>query len=894
MSLVSNLANSAENPLRAVVGTYTLNQELDQPPSLSAVIYVVTLGEIPNLGSDLTFGNYNFYLTNYSYKESPQVQKVGNISVKYEVSLSYAHVSKLFTEKGINTAKFVLAYGRSAQIIGEQFYRFPLAGLLSQVSLFTGINCPITGLSGFVNLPYRPANTDFFTLRPFLDERSILDAKVAVFSKSGIDYVDLGSGRAITAVPLTEITLSDNETPCYKNTLLNWNGGTNYALQNTYVQVTDDEYVLYEGDSNPHLPPVEVGDGSLVPRDLSVFVDNGGLSKQFKITLYKYGQPNSEITGTYGFSHSALELVSNPLAPLNLDYSILDRMQSNPAAQANAFGGLLKDLANSAMGMVGQNIFARPIVWRITSIKQTDFIYQNLDLNIKPQVKDANGNYVATTVPPQFNNLLKCYSQVLVAEQSEGWAIKRFANEDAANWSKGSIEAWIRLKYLLDIGSLVVNDPISLQYYYLSVYKAKCALESFLYRKIPITERVDYFIEPYSKYYKDGDRVDWNVEYIPKAQLPDVASTQDPVAVLFPSPDWVPNLMVVAKSRYSISAGVSGNPEYNDQAASLWGKNPIYLTTGEEVYEHTRYMIRPSKTTKPNIDRIYETFNDLGGLLTSINQNQLYSGTFYRPFSYMNVPDNAVIGNGVLPTIDTNRVIATQQKKNPDTIPSYSTASNDASFKDDSYSIYGTIRTVADASFKGNIQSSSFSTALGRPPSATVRKPINQLNPKQDKDGLKDSLTYITSNVRDRNILSDITITGANNIQEAIKGATFKLHKDIFDGASLSTSFTWTQNAIKPNSVFQYFGQKWAAKSTTFTTQVINGGALNQPVSVTFGEVIPVTLTTVNTTATALNTIKGGLVTTVNVENLPNRIGNDLSGISAGFGRWTSSNGSGL
>jgi hypothetical protein len=892
--LISNLSSSAENPLRASVGTYTLNQELDQPPSLSAVIYVATLNEIPNLGSDLTFGNYNFYLTNYSYKESPQVQKVGNVSVRYEVSLSYSHVSKLFTEKGINTAKFVLAYGRSAQIIGEQFYRFSLVSLLSQVADFTGINCPISGLSGFVNLPYRPANTDFFSLRSFLDERAILDAKVAVFSKSGIDYVDLGSGRAITAVPLTEITLSDNETPCYKNTLLNWNGGTNYALQNTYVQVTDDEYVLYEGDSNPHLPPVEVGDGSLVPRDLSVFIDNGGLSKQFKITLYKYGQPNSEISGTYGFSHSTLELVSNPLAPLNLDYSILDRMQSNPAAQANAFGGLLKDLANSAMGMVGQNIFARPIVWRITSIKQTDFIYQNLDLNIKPQVKDANGNYVATTVPPQFNNLLKCYSQVLVAEQSEGWTIKRFANEDAANWSKGSIEAWIRLKYLLDIGSLVVNDPISLQYYYLSVYKAKCALESFLYRKIPITERVDYFIEPYSKYYKDGDRVDWNVEYIPKAQLPDVASTQDPVAVLFPSPDWVPNLMVVAKSRYSISAGVSGNPEYNDQAASLWGKNPIYLTTGEEVYEHTRYMIRPSKTTKPNIDRIYETFNDLGGLLTSINQNQLYSGTFYRPFSYMNVPDNAVIGNGVLPTIDTNRVIATQQKKDPDSIPSYSTASNDASFKDDSYSVYGTIRTVADASFKGNIQSSSFSTALGRPPSATVRKPINQLNPKQDKDGLKDSLTYITSNVRDRNILSDITITGANNIQEAIKGATFKLHKDIFDEASLSTSFTWTQNAIKPNSVFQYFGQKWAAKSTTFTTQIINGGALNQPVSVTFGEVIPVTLTTVNTTATALNTIKGGLVTTVEVSGLPNSIGVDLSNFPANIGRWTTSNGSGL
>jgi hypothetical protein len=201
---------------------------------------------------------------------------------------------------------------------------------------------------------------------------------------------------------------------------------------------------------------------------------------------------------------------------------------------------------------------------------------------------------------------------------------------------------------------------------------------------------------------------------------------------------------------------------------------------------------------------------------------------------------------------------------------------------------------VADASFKGNIQSSSFSTALGRPPSATVRKPINQLNPKQDKDGLKDSLTYITSNVRDRNILSDITITGANNIQEAIKGATFKLHKDIFDGASLSTSFTWTQNAIKPNSVFQYFGQSWAAKSSTFTTQIINGGALNQPVSVTFGEVVPVALTVVSTTATALNTIKGGLVTTVNVENLPNNIGYDASGFAPNVGRWVSSGGSGL
>jgi hypothetical protein len=142
--------------------------------------------------------------------------------------------------------------------------------------------------------------------------------------------------------------------------------------------------------------------------------------------------------------------------------------------------------------------------------------------------------------------------------------------------------------------------------------------------------------------------------------------------------------------------------------------------------------------------------------------------------------------------------------------------------------------------------------------------------------------------------LSDVTITGANNIQEAIKGATFKLEKDVFNSASLSASFTWTQNAVKPNSVFQYFGQKWAAKSSTFTTQIINGGALNQPVSVTFGEVIPVTLTTVNTTATALNTIKGGLVTTVEVQNLPNSIGVDVSGVPYGMGRWVSSNGSGL
>ena len=94
--------------------------------------------------------------------------------------------------------------------------------------------------------------------------------------------------------------------------------------------------------------------------------------------------------------------------------------------------------------------------------------------------------------------------------------------------------------------------------------------------------------------------------------------------------------------------------------------------------------------------------------------------------------------------------------------------------------------------------------------------------------------------------------------------------------------------------MFQYFGQKWAAKSTTFTTQIINGRALNQPVSVTFGEVVPVTLTVVSTTATALNTIKGGLVTTVEVSNLPNLIGNDLNGVPYGMGRWVNSAGSGL
>lgn len=810
-------------------GAATLELNIFDYPKLTIASYgAASLGGI---GSRLGVGGQSFYLESMSIDSAPI--NPGNFTSL--TTYSYAHSSKLIYELALNLKDFLNEYKDEAVEQTKDSYIFNIGTLISFAKSKTtagGVSSP--SFTFKVSKKVSPEET--VTLKQYIDDRSKSLGLVYKFSGSSISFTSPGGGAG--SRPVQNYNIGKNSISTYKDTILQWDKNQDYEdksqiSKKKYVQLTTDDYTLYDGDYQPHLPPTNTLGGK-VPKDLSIMVDNSGETKQFKLTKYKFGKPERELSGVFGYAHAAVELVTDPAKPNNSSELVLKLMKPGVQSSKNAYAAVLKSLKASKFGFPDDANFSQEIVWRLISIKETE--YQYVPIKIKPAIylKYPDGTKKPATINPEALARLQSNNyQVLKKEISKGWEIKRFAQEDPSNWTQGSISAWLNLDALIKTEDKILGSNPSKktkELYFWMLYQAKTNLEQYLYRKIPFFEEINYAVDSYTKYYTDSENIDWEIQYIAKKDLygaSNNAQDEEIVPIIFPDPNWQPELMTTSRNRYKSSVAESGNPQYNPFARDYYGSNPSTVVTGSEEYELNKYNILPSKNTKATISNLYSRYAVVSDIIAGISQTINTGGTVYTNHKYVFSNDEGL--NAAKPP-----------KINPGSVASdYPVKKTDS---EDLYTIITTNRNAQDHSYKSNSTQTSYTISEGRPPAATMRRALFEEVKSDDvKDNpLKDSLTYITSSIQGNGTEQSVYVVGANNVEEAIKGAGNKLMLEILNsGSSATATLSFNHSSIGLiNGGAALPGGSWVIKRATLSTQYSNGQAFGQLPQVECGLVI--------------------------------------------------------
>lgn len=853
-------------------GNITLEESLMDYPKLTIVKYVEGLVS-GVIGSSFSYGGLSFSLESFTLDINPLSDVNNKVNI---ATYTYVHQSKKLMESNFSSKDFINEHKNSYVKKTETSYWFSIGTVIAYAASKTPNSGTISSPYFLVEFPRKPSLEDSFSLKDMIDSKLLIGNYVYRFSGSNISYQSLGGGGSIGSDYVSNINVGLSIVSGYNNTLVNWSKKEDY--NNTlnlkkFVALEQDNYVTYEGDYEPHIAPTESDGGIKPPRDLSIMFDNSGVTKSCRIIEYRWGQPEYEISATFGYAHAALELVGNPEKPNASSEAILGLLSENVINSGNAYQEVLSAIKAGKLGYPDDNNFSGELVWRLISIKETKYIYENFSPNISPVMKNSDGTLSPVTIPDQYKPLLESNLQVLVKEQTVGWELKRFSQEDPVNWTNGSVVNWIALNALVKLKDTIQGSILTKQQYYYMLYKAKVNLELYLYRKIPIWEEVNYALAPYSKYYKDLDEVDWEVITVPKSQLYPNSQDDTPVNILIPDPNWTPELMIVARSRYKTSVGLNGNPDYNPFARNYYGSNPITITTGTEEYELTKYGILPSKNTRDNLADLYTDYSNLSSVLSGIRSSLNDEGTYYKPHSYMDVGEYGIIGK---PPYNINVNINSAYPNKPTS-------------KDDEFSTLTVIRAAQDNSYKSHIKNSNYNISEGRPPKATLRKPLYKEEYPENNNPFTNSVVYITSNTPTAESQSSINIPYADNIHEAVQGARFKLITDMLqNGSSLSAQVNFLSRARGVNCGISIPGVSgnWIVKKCISSVQYADGKIFNQNTSVEAGIYNNVSLS-VNVVKEANTNNESDKSTTILINpNLPFKFGTVVTDIPSDFGRW--------
>ena len=877
--LVENNIEDSKEPIST--GYITLSESLNDYPTLSVVTYTddTSLNSVRKVGSTLSYAGLSFYLESVNIESTP-ITDLDIPSLQKIITYSYVHVSKKLLEYPIKTKQFVdRNRGKVSRKEGSNSF-YPIGSLISfgkSQARLGSVSCP-----GFlIEIPNNPSPSDTVTIKSFLDDKLEILGRVYKFSGSTASTAKLGKSGSILADANSNVTLAKNTLTVYKDTVLSWSKKQDYdnGLEGKrYIKGKKNEYIIFQGDFKPHLPPGEV-ESEIVPSDLSIMVDNSGITKSFKITKYIWNQPAYELEATFGYAHAAIELVADPEKPNSQAGAVLQKLSEEVISSGNAVQEVLGVIKSGKYGFPDGAEFNQDIVWRLLSVKEKSYVYEDLDIQVTPRIQNANGSLSSITVAPEYRKFLTSKVQVLVSENTEGWEIKRFQNEDPSNWSKGSIEAWLKFKNILQLKETLSGaNETSKQLYYWMLYAAKIKLEQYLYRKIPLYEKIDYSIAPYSSYYRDSDDVDWDVQFIPKNQLSgNSTSGGEEIPVLFPDPKWSPELMLLARSRYKTSIGLSGNPNYNPYSRNYYGSNPQTVVTGSEEYEYVKYTPLPSKSTKDKVSGLHEVYGQVSDVLDAVNTHLDYTGTFYLNKDYTQISDYG-LKDVPIPEVATDNVAGKYPSK-LDTV-------------EDRYTSLISTRTAQDHSFNSSIVTQTYSLVEGRPPSATTRVPVYEEDNSEEVENnpYKNSITFLKSNTKGLDVAASVNVPAARNFQEALAAAKFKLQlESVQSGSTISVQTLLNK---RPSSIVNKalkvhpIRGNWIIKSASQTVQVVDGKAFYQPVQIDAGARASISVSSKTVQVAEDNEGSNSSVNIAIKANLPSRLGTPVDEIPEGFSRW--------
>jgi hypothetical protein len=812
----------------ATNGLVSLSESLNDYPKLTLVEYGSSLKTRP-IGEVLVYGGFTFVLESISIEKSPII--VDNIQDK--ITYSFVHVVKKLLEFPFLLKNFVDNNKGSSTRKNKDAYLYPIGALIGYAR---GLKpAGVIESPGFlVEVSKTPGPEETATLKDFIDPKLEPRQLIYKFRGDTLSFVALGIGNSIDAAIVRNYTIGYGSTPSFRDSPLSWNKQNNENKEQDlktkrYKKLKNESYLIYEGNYNPHIPPPQTADGTKYPRDLSIMFDNSGETKTCKITKYTYNQPEIEIEATFGYAHAAIELVADPNRPNVQSDNVIRLMSANVAESGNAYQEVLGAIKSGKFGYPDDANFSNSIIWRLISVKEKEYIYENVQVNISPLLKNADGTLTPCTLITS-GDIAANNTEVLIRELTQGWELRRFAQEDAQNWTEGSIQSWLGLSTLVALGATLQSSSIlAKQQYYWMLYYAKINIEKYLYRKIPIWEQVDYGVETYSEYYKDVDNVDWQVEYIPKSNIAEYSGTGevDTVAVVFPDANWSPELMLVARSRLKMSVGLSGNPDYDPYKRNYYGTNPVSIVSGSEEFEHIKYSVLPSKNTKSKLGDLFNSYTNARTVVSSIASQVDSSGTVYQDKPYTSVPDYGLVDTP-LPKVSPSSVLA----QSPSTLDT----------REDQYSSLQTSRVAQDHSFKNHITTTTFVIADGRPPGATIRKPVfEEIQDDSKSNPYPNTVTFITSSNDSlyTDVKSSCSVGGAESLGEALSGAQFQLIMDTLNSSSTSVTLHYLAGDLKPslNGIIPIPGTNatWVVKGCNQTIQFADNLGFPQPIEVECG-----------------------------------------------------------
>lgn len=443
------------------------------------------------------------------------------------------------------------------------------------------------GYSGFdFQIPVTRDNADTFfnfTLRDEIESRAFEYQHFIFYGYNQVKTQPIQTTRPITGV-ISPVQISGSPPVQYKNAVVTWANNTLDPFRNDpiYLKPTPQVVYLVEGDLAAAQPPdnidvfrdqkgefirsvslndpvspkeqpldAQVGNWYQATRALYLVFDNGGQTKEVRITKKVDGVTESVESYTYGFMFTAFKFAQNGGSPA--DY------------------------------------------WLPIEYKKSVYNYEKVDRSFNDiKYQDRAGIWRTTIVSPELRALLQASNVgYLTSATTTGYKYLRFQTEQQGGWNiekdtsiAGSIFWGKRVKSSTLFGTGEYTTESERRY-------CEDMLQLYLYRKVPIDGKTQYYLVESESIYNDtfantNKEINANIEKVAWSALPEsLRNTTTPdsegfVGIARPDPDSYKEYLVIS--------------ERTEEIALAWRTNPLaklYDSSVQTVAEKAP-MVKPN------------------------------------------------------------------------------------------------------------------------------------------------------------------------------------------------------------------------------------------------------------------------------------------------------------
>ena len=851
------------------IGEAQVDYNIFDFPSFTLVEYSKSKEPNRPLGSTITLDGNVFtvdnitvsYLPNYIIQD---IESNSNIKVEYAIVYKGTHITKRIVDFPINVRQLVQSRsfkktGQNYIISLEDIYKFAVfrSGYSGRINF-------LQGDSDFT-IPTTAEGTEYLSLSNYLNDLRYLKNYYFVFSGNSMTFRQLSNSVNFGYIPVGEYNLTkSDDPPCFNRSLLELNNYPEYKQD--YVTLDDNTYALYAGDSNPTEPPLEYTE---YPKNQSIMYGGANaLTKSFKITVYQADSPIYEIDGTFGFAHALVELAGDELNSETQrvsDHPLVKAIKDNPEVYSN-LGDQIVNLIKFNDAIELQNLTTQGYealqfawknkpVWKLVKCVVKDYIYipVKFDLDNLFSVVNDDGSLTKVELPEDFKKKFNSSNySVLSRIVSTGYELRRFNDETLSGTGiSSSVQAYNTFKNTSDaianktqagqnISQLRDIDAVNW-------ISGRFLLESFLYRKVPIVECIDYGYAPFSLFYKDEQYSDqFTTTLIRESDIKSGGSDSKFLTVIIPDPNWKPTIMQLAEHTYKRSIAVQGNPNWKPTTRNYYASNPTVIYTGSEEENYISYQPLPSFNTTDIVQNNVTIFNTLSVLKGRL-LNDIDKPSIQFPRLGLNALATASSDNYTI-TENFYTSLSSSINQIPTDLPINLNKNINQEF--DLYMVRTKTRTANNQGYKDGAQFENYEVVTGRPPELPTKKNTVDLRENRDPLYSKEFYHYLTSDIQTKNVVSNYSNSLTNNLDQLKKCATnYLIQEHLISGNTVRISIDpSTKIDIFYTGAVEVAGNWKVISYTKKTTKFSNNFMFASATDVEFGDLkkIKVNLEIVN------------------------------------------------